>query len=124
MERAKDYLLTFEKRPHYLSVTLRTEYIDHLTVLDYLGEIAVTAAKWHSRALLIERDIPMVLTDEEMLDSWGVFLNTRTEMSVALVNPHKRIAEAIKQLITSADGSAVNAAYFDSVAAAQTWLGK
>ena len=122
MERAKDYILTFEKREHYLSVTLRTEHIDHLTVLDYLGEVAVTAARWHSRALLIDRDIPMVLCDEEMSDSWGVFLNTRAQMRVALVNPYNRIAPPLKRLLASTQNGAVKAAYFDSVAAAQRWI--
>ena len=122
MERARLYDLTFEKRPDWVVARLRSATIDHLTVLDYLAEIAVTCAKWHSRALLIERDIPMVLSDEEMLDSWGVFLNTRTEMRVALFNPHPDIEQPLQQLVSATHVGGVNAAYFRDISAAERWI--
>jgi hypothetical protein len=122
MERAKDYDLTFEQGQGCVRVALRAPKVGHVTVLDYLGEIAVTCAKWHSRALIIERDVPMVLWDEEMLDSWGVFLNTRTEMRVALVNPYPTLERPLRRTIAAARASAVNVAYFENTAAAERWM--
>jgi hypothetical protein len=116
----KQYELGFDKRDDYLLVTLKAEKINHRTVLDYLGEIADRCASTRLRKMVIDRDIPMMLSDEEMLDSWGVFLQMRPRMRIAFVNRHPDIAEPIRRLISGIQDGA--ARYFEDLASAEAWI--
>jgi hypothetical protein len=122
VSEAKKFELQFDKREVYTHVRIRAERINKVTVLDYLSAIAVTTAQWHTRALLIERDVPMALSDEDMLASWGVFMNTRTKMRVALLNPHPHLEQYLRRIVSTAKAGSVNAAYFDDLAEAERWV--
>lgn len=117
----KQYELGFDKRDDYLLVTLKAEKINHRTVLDYLGEIADRCASTRLRKMVIDRDIPMMLSDEEMLDSWGVFLQMRPRMRIAFVNRYPDIAEPLRRLISGIQDEGT-ARYFEDLGSAEAWI--
>lgn len=118
----KPYDLAFEKRDSYLHFRLHALDIDRATVLDYLSEIAQICASQHSRAAIIERDVPILLSGNELRTTWGVFFKMATAMQIAIVNPHSKVAGPLKRLIDHTRGGAVDARYFEDFGSAERWI--
>ena len=112
--------LTFEERPEYLYARISAEIVDRKTALDYLGEISLKCAKVRCKQMLLERDIPVSTSDENLFASIKDLVEMSGGIRIALVNPHVASDEAMKHGSWSDAGADFR--YFNDTAEAQRWL--
>jgi len=77
------YELKFEKRDNYLYALVRAKDIDRDTAVDYLGRIADRCEDLECSKVLIERDIPVMLSDSDLYFTTNDFLRMLDGVKVA-----------------------------------------
>src|SRR5438132_559165 len=107
------YDLTCEKRDGYVHARIKADLIDHQTALDYLGEIADKCADARCKKLLLERDIPAMLTDGELFACMRKLVRMSSGVKIAFVNRHIPIRKALKHLIGIGAARGADYKYFN-----------
>ena len=116
------YELKFEKRPDYLYAFVRAKTIDRDTAIDYLGRIADRCEDLECTKLLLERDIPVMLSDSDLYFTTNEFLRMLKGVKVAFFNPHISIEKAMEFAITIGTTSGAKFSLFNTIADAEEWL--
>src|SRR5688500_6363785 len=95
-QASTSYQLLFEERPGYLYVLVRSENITFNIARSYLGEIAeICVLGGHSR-VLVERDIPRIMSTSDLFAATKYLLEVMGKKRVAFVNLHERITKTLK----------------------------
>jgi hypothetical protein len=90
------YQLSFEQRPGYLYARVSASSIDRQSALQYLGEVAAKCRELDCDRLILERDIPVMLTDADLFFTTQDFLSMMAGKRVAFVNPHATIDDEMR----------------------------
>ncbi len=116
------YALTLERKPGYLRARIAASRIDRRTALEYVSEIVVECRKAHADKLLIERNIAVMIADDEQFGTMKDFVQMSLGIRIAVVNEHVPIEEAMRHSIFY--GASIGGAfrYFDNVPEAEGWL--
>lgn len=119
----KVYELTFEVRPSYFYARVQGETIDQRTAIDYLHEVVNKCKKFGHARLLLVRDIPATLSEDEVYFSGTDFAHTGLEdMQIALVDERPENVEALELTILVQNNRGANIQLFEDVKAAEEWL--
>lgn len=116
------YELQFERRKGYVYARISAPSIDRSTALDYLSEIADECANVKCKRLMIERDIPSMMSDGELYNTMDDFVRLSSGLRIAFVNPHRSLNDAMRKIIRYGAGKGADIEYFDSVDEAEKWL--
>ena len=95
-DRKKPYRLTFEPRAKYLYAHIHAETTTRAIALRYLRQIAEECVRLKYERLLIERDVPVMLSDSDIFSTTNDFLDMIRHVRVAFVNPHVTHKAAMK----------------------------
>jgi hypothetical protein len=90
--------------------------------LMYLGEIVYACAEMRQKRLLIDRDIPDVMPDSDMLDVMTEFVRMGSGMRVALVNQHVPITDSLRHAMSVGAEKGADFNYFAELEEAKQWL--
>jgi hypothetical protein len=117
-------VITALKHENYLYVHVKSKTINRQKAFDWLAEVSLLSAESGSRRILIDRDIPKFVMDEELAEAIDRVADVRLGVRLAIVNrfsePGTGMARAVKRL-----GKAKpNIRFFDDLKSAQRWLGK
>lgn len=118
----KSYKLTFEARPHYLYAHIKAETMTRRTAQIYLREIADECLRLRYRRLLIERDVPMMLSD---LDVFGVandFFDMVKFVRIAVVSPYEDHEDALRFAVLVGTNRGARFAAHPTIWEAEKWL--
>lgn len=119
---ARIYDLTFEERPGYLIARIASQTVYAEMAREYLKEIADKAiAKKYDR-IIIERKIPVMLSDVDLYETTKYFLELINSRRVAFVNPYAQIKKDMEFAILIGKNRGANYRLFDNVPAAARWL--
>ncbi len=116
------YELYFEPRDDYLYVLVRSETINVDTAIAYLEEIAAKCKELKYKCILLERDIPVILTGADLFFATNYFLNITKGKRVAFVNPHNTVDEDMDFAILVARNRGASHRVCRTVEAAEKWL--
>ncbi|MFT3742754.1 MAG: hypothetical protein QM785_00540 [Pyrinomonadaceae bacterium] len=92
----RPYELTFEQFPDHLYVRVKAEKIDRQSALAYLREVAASCRTSDCENLILERDIPVMLSDSDLFFTTNDFLEMMRGVRVAFVNPHLTIEDEMR----------------------------
>jgi hypothetical protein len=92
----KPYELTFEERSGYLYARVKADKIDRQSALSYLREVAAKCREIGCEYLMLERDIPVMLTDTDLFFTTNDFLRMTKGIRVAFVNPHLPLEDEMR----------------------------
>jgi hypothetical protein len=124
-ETLKGYKLVFELRPEYLYAKVQAGAVDQKTAVDYLHEVISKCKKFGHTRLLLERDIPATLAEEQIYFSGTDFAHTGLdEIMIALVDTRPENAEGLELTILVQNNRGANIKLFDNIADAEMWLHK
>jgi hypothetical protein len=116
------YDLSFEQRAGYLYACVTAENIDRETALDYLRKVANEVAASASESLMLERDIPVVLSSADLFFTTQDFLNMVGQTRIAFVNKHASIQSEMEFAIMIGTNRGANYRLFTNVPDAERWL--
>ncbi len=119
---AKAYELTFTERSNYLHVCIHAETIDRAMALDYFAEVASKCADVRCKRMLLERDIPAMIPDEDLFTTMNDFIEMSIGIRVAFVNAHTPIDDALKHIVDFGIDRGADFQYFKTVDEAERWL--
>src|SRR5436190_9663461 len=119
---ANTYELSFKVRFGYLFAWVEAANSTPDTIVGILRKIADKCAELDSKLLLIDRDIPAMMSTPQCFDALGEFLRSIPDVRVAVVNRHAATDVLLRDVIAAGPQSGANAAYFDNIPAAEKWL--
>lgn len=114
--------LVFEKRPEYLYACLTADELDRASSLDHLAEIAQECANRRQKKLLVERTMPAVAKDTELLSTFSEFIRMSAGLRVAFVGRYDLTETGLDQLASFNHPGGADFKYFTSVQDAESWL--
>jgi len=121
--RAKrPYELTFESRPEFLYAKVAAPGINRSIKLDYLAEILLACAQSRCKQILLERDIPVMVPDEEFASTVEDVVRASEDVAIAFVNGHKTIEPKLKKFVAASKKRGGKFRYFNNRVAAERWL--
>jgi hypothetical protein len=112
--------LTFEDLPDYLHARISAEIPNRNTALDYFSEISMKCANIRCKKMLLERDIPSMVVDEDLFSTMKDLVEMSSGIRIAFVNRHIPTDEALLKF-GEFDGGA-DFRYFNNISDAQDWL--
>lgn len=118
------YKLTFEQRPGYLYARVEAETIDRESALAYLREVADKCSEISCERLVLERDIPVMLSVADLLFTTDDFQKMMHDIRVAFINPHLPIDDDMGFAMTIANNRGAVFQLHRDVAEAEKWLAK
>jgi hypothetical protein len=122
MSPIASYRLTFEERPGYLYAKIQADTIDRETALAYLGEVAAKCAELGSHRLLLDRDIPAMMSDADIFFTTKDFADMMKGKRVAFLNPYMQNTEDLNFSITIATNRGAEFHLHKDLAEAEAWL--
>ena len=124
-EQDKPYKTTLEVRPRYLYARVSSPSTSQAMVVAYLHEIISRCKKLHQTHLLLERDIPAALDEDEVYFSGTDFAHTGLEdMKIAVVDHRPENSEHLELAILVQNNRGANIKLFGDVNDAERWLAK
>lgn len=118
----KPYELTFDARPHYLYVHIKAETTTREIALAYLREIVEECVRLKYRRLLVERDVPVMMSDPDIFFTTNDFLDMIKNVRVAFVNPYVTQENAMKFAMLVGTNRGAKFKAHKSVEEAEPWL--
>jgi hypothetical protein len=119
----KPYELTLEMRPGYLYAHVRSETTSQAIAVGYLHEIIDRCKKLDRSRLLLERDIPATLGEDEVYFSGTDFAHTGLEdIKIAVIDHRPENAEHLELAILVQNNRGANIQLFDNADEAEAWL--
>ena len=122
MTAVNKYELRFEKRPDYLLAEVESGQMNETTAREYLGKIAAKCSETGAEAVLIIRDVPVMLADGDLFDITNYFLSLIGDRNVAFVNPHAEISEDMEFAIRIGTNRGGMYHLFSTVEEAERWI--
>jgi hypothetical protein len=119
---AKQYTLTFEERPDYLYARVEGEHDSYEISRDFWIEIASECEIRGTRKLLVEENIPEVVSVSDMYAIASELPDRFLEVSIAFVDPYADQAELNSFGELVAQNRGVRGRFFADVASADKWL--
>jgi hypothetical protein len=116
------YDLIFDERPNYLYACVRADDIDRDTALDYLQKVAGRASGSDYDRMMLERDIPVMLSSTDVFFTMQDFLKMVGTMRVAFVNKHATIESEMEFLVLIGTNRGAKYRLFRDVGDAEKWL--
>jgi hypothetical protein len=116
------YELLFDERSGYLYACVTADRIDRGSAVEYLKEIADRINRSDYDGLMLERDIPMMLSDADLFFTTQDFLNMTGLERVAFVNKHLPIKTQMEFAILIGTNRGANYRLFNVVDEAEKWL--
>jgi hypothetical protein len=118
----KPYELTFDPRPEYFYVRVTAATIDEDSAAMYLRDIAAKCRELNYAAVLLERDIPVMLPPGGLYFTTKGFREMMDGIKVAIVNPHAELDEKMKFAMLMAENIGAQFSLQPSIDAAEDWL--
>jgi hypothetical protein len=119
---AVPYELTFEKRPGYLYAHVKAETMTGEIALSYLREIMDEAARLEQDQLIIEREVPVMMSSGTLFFATTEFTDMIRGMRVAYVNPYPDLDKDMNFAQTIATNRGADYNVVRNVEAAEKWL--
>src|SRR5688572_25423643 len=116
------YELIFRPREGYLHALIRSDTMTADMATEYLGRVAEKCDELYCDRVLIERDVPVTLSDSDLFHVTQYFFGLMGNRRVAFVNPHAKINEYMDFGITISTNRGANFRLFNGVAEAEAWL--
>jgi hypothetical protein len=114
--------LSFEDRKHYAYAQIKAANIDRAMAFTYLGDVVLMCADIKQKKLLIERDIPILMNDDDMAQALAKLLLMGSGMKIAILNKNRSIGKELKRAVGQVCGKDSHCKYFNSLKAAERWL--
>ena len=118
----RPYELSFEARPEFLYARVAAPTINRSLKLDYLAEVLLKCAQSRCKQILLDRDIPSMIADEEFEQTIEDVVKASEDVSIAFVNPHKTIEPVLKKFVSGGKRRGARFRYFADRDAAEKWL--
>jgi len=88
-------VITAENREHYLYICVKCATTTRERVFNWLSEVSLLSAEAKSRRILVDRDIPNVVMDEQLAAALGAVADGwRARLRVAAAGPAVRRVQA------------------------------
>jgi hypothetical protein len=120
----RPYTLTFETRPNYLYARVAAPIINRTIKLDYLAELLLKCAEVRCDQILLERDIPVMMSNQDIEATIEDVLRASESVRIAFVNPHKPIEKDMRRFVNLGKRRGGQFHYFADKDAAEKWLGR
>lgn len=114
--------LTFNEQSEYLHARISAPFIDRAAGMWYLGEIFLECANRRKKKLLLERDIPYMMPQDELVRTMDHLVSMQSGTRIAFLNSHASIAEELKQIIEYGAEQGATFRYFETFEEAEQWL--
>ena len=118
----RPYELSFENRPEFLYARVAASTINRSLKLDYLAEVLLKCAQSRCKHILLERDIPMMIGDDEFEQTIEDVVRASEDVSIAFVNGHHDIERKLKKFVNQGKKRGGRFRYFSAREAAEKWL--
>jgi hypothetical protein len=118
----KKFDLIFEERSGYLYACVTAGSIDRAAALEYLAEVAERVKSSGADRLMLERDIPVMLTPTDLFFTAQDFLDMIGRTRVAFVNRHASIHDEMQFAMMIGTNRGANYRLFRNVDEAEEWL--
>lgn len=116
------YDLIFEHREGYLYACVTAAKIDRKTALEYLHRVADAVRDSPYNRLMLERDIPAVLSTADIFFTAEDFLDLVRGLRVAFVNTHATIQAELEFAMLIGTNRGAKYGLFNNVPDAEKWL--
>ena len=121
-EPPKPYQLRIEDRERYLYAYVKAESMTGETALDYFGKIAAEAARLRRRRVLLERDIPVMLSAGPLFFATQEFIGLFKGKRVVFVNPYPELDPDMELSVTIATNRGAEHNVVRDIDTAEKWL--
>lgn len=118
----RPYELYFESRPEFLYARIAAPSINRALKLDYLAEVLLKCAQSRCKHILLDRDIPAMVADEEFEKTVEDVVKASEDVSIAFVNSHREIEQQLKKFVIQGNRRGGRFRYFSGRDAAEKWL--
>lgn len=118
----RPYELSFDPRPEFLYARIAAPSINRSLKLDYLAEVLLKCAQSRCKSILLERDIPAMVADEEYEKTIEDVVKASEDVSIAFLNPHRNIERQLRRFVAQGKRRGGRFRYFSARAAAEKWL--
>jgi hypothetical protein len=119
-----DYELLIEERPGYVYAYVRGATMNLAAAKRYLSEVARRCDEIDCSRLMLERDVPVLLSEVDMVFAVSYFLELMKGRRIAFVNRHTGIHNDLHRHILTGTKAGGHYRLFDNVMAAEKWLTK
>jgi hypothetical protein len=119
---SKPYALTFEDRKDYLYAHVSAPPRDRGIALDYLSEIADKCASVRCKRLVIDRHIPLAVSETDANAAIDHLMMLARGIKLAFVNRHPPASDTLRRLIDLGVERGAPVAYFEALDDAEQWL--
>ena len=119
---AKPYRLTFQRRPEYLHVRVEGERDSYELSMAYWREIAAECTRLDTARVLVEEDIPEVVSYSDMYRIAAELPEHFLGIAIAFVDRYADQAELNSFGELVAQNRGVRGRYFNNTADAEFWL--
>jgi len=116
------YELTFEKRPGYLYALVRSDKTTLEMAKEYLRRTAEMCDSVSCGHLLLERDVPTMLSAVDLYFTTLYFLDLMNGKKIAFVNPHDAIHDHLEYAFLSGTRAGGHYRLFHTFPEAEKWL--
>ena len=116
------YDLKFEERSGYLYACVTAVDIDREMALDYLKRVADRVVDSHLERLVLERDIPAMLSPADLFFTTQDFFRMIGPARVAFVNRHATIHSEMEFAMLIGTNRGANYRLFSNLDDAEKWL--
>lgn len=118
----QSYTLTIEERPGYLYARIKADTITREAAVRYLNEIGDKCAELKCTRLLLERDIPTMMSAPDVYFTAQDFVEMIRGVRVAIVNRYLPHEDALHFGAMVGNNRGANMQIHDSLESAKKWL--
>lgn len=120
---AESYELTFEGRPQYLFAHIKCDSISSEIALNYLREIVDKSVELGQTRILIDREIPEILSDSSLFFTTNEFVKMSGEGTrVAFVNRFQDNSDYMEFAMVISRNRGAKFDLFNNITDAEAWL--
>ena len=119
----KPYSLTYDEKPKYLYAHVKSDTFTEEIALDYLREVIAECHELQYERILIERDIPIILSPAkiQLVAEQIATMNTKG-LKIALVDPRPENRELNRFAAAASRGLGTKVRAYSTVPDARRWL--
>ena len=114
--------LSYSIRPDYIHARITARHVDRSTAMTYLSEVISKCADRRCHRLLLERDIPTMMSDDELFQTMDEVVAMDSGTRIAFLNPHTTIEEGLQHIELYGAGPDGNYRCFRTREEAEQWL--
>jgi hypothetical protein len=118
----RQYELVFERRPNYLYARISAARIDDEMAITYLRQVIAKCRKSGYNRLVLERNIPQMLSPGSLYFTTKVFRQLTEGIKVAFINPHENIDNGMNFAVLMATNIGAEFSLQPNIESAEEWL--